>query len=382
MLRAYRRGASQTPRLRHVSAVAHIIARVTLTAIDLFAGAGGATQGLRDAGFDVRVGVEIDSDAAATWSLNHPGVMLEADMRTVSGRQLMDAGGFEYGELDLLKACPPCQGFSSLRGGTHPDDARNDLVIDTLRIVDELYPRAVLIENVPGLRRDHRFESLTAGLRNRGYELEDYIIEASTLGVPQRRRRLVVIATRDGQSPPSIDVLLPPVERRPRMTAGEALERFERDFAALDVSDTWRTSSKIVAERIAAVPIGGTRFDLPERLQLDCHKNLGGSTGKSRRNATGSYGRVRRDQPAPTMTTRCTTPACGSFIHPTRNRGLSLREAAAFQTFPVDYVWHGSYGSIERQIGNAVPVWMAEALGKAVASLLAAEVPEFATAPE
>lgn len=365
-----------------MSAVAHIIARVTLTAIDLFAGAGGATQGLRDAGFEVRVGVEIDSDAAATWSLNHPGVMLEADMRTVSGRQLMDAGGFEYGELDLLKACPPCQGFSSLRGSTHPDDARNDLVIDTLRIVDELYPRAVLIENVPGLRRDHRFESLTAGLRNRGYELEDYIIEASTLGVPQRRRRLVVIATRDGQSPPSIDVLLPPVERRPRMTAGEALERFERDFAALDVSDTWRTSSKIVAERIAAVPIGGTRFDLPERLQLDCHKNLGGSAGKSRRNATGSYGRVRRDQPAPTMTTRCTTPACGSFIHPTRNRGLSLREAAAFQTFPVDYVWHGSYGSIERQIGNAVPVWMAEALGKAVASLLAAEVPEFAVAPE
>ncbi|CAD5140643.1 protein of unknown function [Microbacterium sp. Nx66] len=119
-----------------------------------------------------------------------------------------------------------------------------------------------------------------------------------------------------------------------------------------------------------AVRINGTRFDLPEDLQLDCHKRLVDDKGHARRTATGSYGRVRSGEPAPTMTTRCTTPACGAFIHPVQDRGISLREAAAFQTFPATYTWLGSYGSVERQIGNAVPVWMAESLGRSVLDLL------------
>lgn len=337
-----------------------------MTAVDLFAGAGGATQGLRDAGFDVVAAVELDADAAGTWAMNHPGVVLQADVRTVTPEALMNAGGFGYGKLDLLKACPPCQGFSSLRGGGDVDEARNDLVLDTLRLVDGLLPRAVLIENVPGLRRDARFAKLTDGLRDRGFALRDYIVEATSLGVPQRRRRLVVIATRDGAAPGDLEEVMPSSGRRPPMTAGEALDALARSLSP-ETPDRWRTPTGIVAERIAAIPVNGNRFDLPARLQLDCHKNLAAA---NRRNATGSYGRVRRNDPAPTMTTRCTTPACGSFIHPTENRGLSLREAAALQTFPVDYLWLGSYGSVERQIGNAVPVWMAEELGRAVIALL------------
>ena len=342
------------------------------TAIDLFAGAGGATQGLRDAGFDVVAAVEVDADAAATWRLNHPGVMIEDDVRQVTaGRLQAAAKPLDGRRLDLLKACPPCQGFSTLRGDRAPDEAQNDLVLDTLRLVGEFMPRAVLLENVPGLRRDDRFATLLTGMRKLGYGLADYLAEASALGVPQRRRRLVVVAVHGAASvPETVDTLIPAELRRPPMTAGAALNDLLVAQQANDPSQVWRRARGVVAERIAAVPVGGTRFDLPVRLQLKCHQRLKTKSGAVNRSATGSYGRVRLDEPSPTMTTRCTTPACGAFIHPTEHRGLSLREAAALQTFPATYQWNGGYESVERQIGNAVPVWMAQALGEAVGSLL------------
>lgn len=345
------------------------------TAIDLFAGAGGATQGLRDAGFDVVAAVENDAEAAATWRLNHPGFMLEQDVRLVSAGQLRTAGGLASEQrLDLLKACPPCQGFSTLRGGKPPDKARNDLVLDTLRLVGGLLPRAVLLENVPGLRRDDRFATLLAGMRDLGYGLSNYLAEASELGVPQRRRRLVVVAVHGVSAvPDTLEELVPARFRRPASTAGGALATLAAARPSEDPAHVWRRSSPVVAERIRAVPVGGNRFDLPEHLQLACHGRLKTKNGAVNRSATGSYGRVRANEPAPTMTTRCTTPACGAFIHPTEDRGLSLREAATLQTFPADYRWHGGYDSVERQIGNAVPVWMAQALGEAVSRLLDAQ---------
>lgn len=364
--------ACPEPRQLYLDRVRDTLRSVPPTAVDLFAGAGGATQGLRDAGFDIVAAVENELDAATTWQLNHPGRMFCEDVRQVTSTAILAAGGLQPGELDLLKACPPCQGFSSLRGGASVNERQNDLVVDTLRFVAQLAPRAVLLENVPGLRRDGRFDTLTAGMRHLGYALTDYVVEASKLGVPQRRRRLVVLAVRDASDPPPLDDLVPPHVRRRSMTAGEALASLERQRRAKDPVHIWRTASGIVAERIAAVPVGGTRFDLPAYLQLDCHTRIRTKAGVVEHSATGSYGRVRLGEPAPTMTTRCTTPACGSFIHPVEHRGLSLREAAAFQTFPPDYRWHGSYGSMEKQIGNAVPVWMAETFGRAVLRLLAA----------
>lgn len=342
---------------------------MSLTAVDLFAGAGGATQGLRDAGFDVVAAVELDATAAETWRRNHPGAMIEADIRTVSGADLLTTAGLEKGELDLLKACPPCQGFSTLRGSRQVDEARNDLVLDTLRLVDELAPRAVLIENVPGLRRDERFNLLKLGLSERGYGFQDYAVSADELGVPQRRRRLVVIAAKNIPVPPTLEELIPSSNRRKAMSAGEALLALARTDGETELPAR-RPYSDLVSRRIAAIPVNGSRFDLPKELQLECHKELLASSGAPSRSAGGSYGRVKADRPAPTMTTRCTTPACGSFIHPTEHRGLSLAEAAAFQTFPASYKWAGTHGAIERQIGNAVPVWMAEELGKAVVRLL------------
>lgn len=341
------------------------------TAIDLFAGAGGATQGLKDAGFDVVAAAENDALAAASFAANHANVVLAGDVREIDPGRLRRFLGLAVGELDLLKACPPCQGFSSLARG-EVDPLRNDLVLDVFRFVRDLRPKAVLLENVPGLARDHRLETLLAGVTDLGYVHKQYAVDAREFGVPQRRRRLIVVAVRNpsgDELPDDIASLMPREFDRTPTTAGEALAALERVLRPDDPWNRHRKSGPVVAARIAAVPVGGTRFDLPPEHQLACHSKL--STERSAKaGATASYGRVRAAEAAPTMTTRCTTPACGSFVHPTENRGLTLREAAAFQTFPADYRFCGGYDTVERQIGNAVPVRMAQGLGLAVRTAL------------
>ena len=342
-------------------------------AIDLFAGAGGASLGLANAGFDVVGAVENDPDSAETYRLNHSrGHVFEEDIQTLSARRLMRTIGVRSRELDLLKACPPCQGFSTLRGAK-TEDPRNDLVKEVARLVRALLPRSVVLENVPGLKTDSRFVRLLEELQSIGYRVKVAVVDAADFGVPQRRKRLIILAVRGLQLSKrlrSLDELLPASERRRPLTAGEALSALAGESRDQDPLNKYRKSSALVARRIAAVPKGGNRFSLPADLRLECHERLADKSGVGRRSAAASYGRVKLDQPAPTMTTRCTTPACGSFIHPTENRGLTLREAAYFQTFPVGYDFVGYYESVERQIGNALPVWLGEATGLAAMRVL------------
>lgn len=329
------------------------------TAVDLFAGAGGATQGLRDAGYDVLGAVEIDPDAAASYRLNHPSVVMwEQDITRLPASAMLAALGLKPGELTLLKGCPPCQGFSSLAAGDVESDPRNDLVGHMIRFARALRPKAVLVENVPGLGRDRRATALADSLVSLGYRVRTYMVDARDFGVPQRRKRLIILAVRGGSAP------LP--ERLAQGSWGEATVRaafaeLEDAVAIDDPLHTPRLRSPKVQERIAAIPIGGSRHDLPEMLQLDCHKRIPGRSA-----AAGSYGRMKWDEAAATMTTRCTTPACGPFIHPELDRSITLREAAAIQTFPPTYAFAGGYGSIERQIGNAVPVKMATEIARLV----------------
>lgn len=337
-----------------------------LTALDLFAGAGGATQGLRDAGFRVLAGIDNDEVALRTYRANHTSSQaLAIDLSVEPAKRLMRRLDVSPGDLTLLKACPPCQGYSSLGSGDS-SDPRNDLVRDTARFLEAMKPRAYIVENVPRLRSDRRFSEFVALASSMGYAHRDYIIDAIDFGVPQRRRRLIAIG------------VLAPVVDFPATLPELLAENFDcvADDAAKviqaagDIASTQdsahraRTSSHVVKQRIEAIPVNGTRFDIPKAAQLACHKRLGS------RSATASYGRVKLTGPAPTMTTRCTTPACGQFIHPTEHRGLSLREAALLQTFPPDYRFRGSYGEIEKQIGNAVPVRLAEGLGLVVRALI------------
>lgn len=338
------------------------------SAIDLFAGAGGATQGLSDAGFDVVGAVEFEADAAESYRLNHPSTRLwQQDIRSLRASEMLAELRLQAGELTLLKACPPCQGFSSLaEGRSSVDDARNDLVGHTVRFVRAFRPKAVLLENVPGLARDARSFALVDALERLGYQVRQYIVDAQRFGVPQRRRRFILIAVR-GRRKSVLPEQLEPLDLdalEGRVTVRSAFSELATQVNADDPLSEARVLSPVMLQRVRALPEGGSRFDLPNHLAVACHTRL------EKREATAAYGRMKWDEPSPTMTTRCTSPSSGRFFHPVEDRAITLREAASLQTFPATYAFAGSRGSIERQIGNAVPVRMARKIAEQVIGLL------------
>ena len=168
------------------------------TAVDLFCGCGGLTVGLKRAGFRVLGAVDVDPLSVKTYKANHRDVTLwEKDIRELDPQELLDTLGLKKGGLDLLAGCPPCQGFSTMRtlnGALMVDDPRNDLLLEFERFVEALRPRAVMMENVPGLADDERFEAFRRKLKNLGYLGEHRILNAADYGVPQRRRRLIYLA--------------------------------------------------------------------------------------------------------------------------------------------------------------------------------------------
>lgn len=340
------------------------------TALELFAGAGGTSQGLADAGFRVLAAIENDPAAAETLRLNHAETeVLESDIREICPKELQKRLGLAPGALTLLAACPPCQGFSTLGRGD-PADCRNDLVAEIWRFAREFRPDAVLIENVAGFGKDSRSAHLFRQLRAIGYGVRSWILDARDFGVPQHRRRLIAIAVRNiyaNELPDDLRNALPsgfPTQAEPADVAIAAAGPI--DIGA-DPLHTSRQLSDVALERIRNIPPGGSHSDLPDHLRLACHKRLR-RAGKG--GATSPYGRIRAGEPSPTMTTRCTTVSCGRFVHPTEDRAISLREAALLQTFPPEYAFAGRHHAIERQIGNALPVLLAQAAGLIVQELL------------
>lgn len=335
------------------------------TAVDLFSGAGGTTQGLRDADYDVIAAVENDPAAAKTFAANHPDTdLLVRDIRYVQAPALARRLATTERPLTLLTACPPCQPFSTLGTG-NSDDPRNALVSSVFRFVKHIKPRAIMLENVPGLRSEPRFLELVAALKA-DYAIAEYIVQASDFGVPQNRRRVIVIGIErraDAILPNSLLSGLPKSFTSPKV-ASDALKLAADLDPNSDPAHRARKPQPKTVRRIRAIKQGGGRLQLPEDLELECHARLG------TRNATSIYGRIDPSKPAPTMTTRCTTPSCGRFVHPTKDRGLTLREAALLQTFPLSYNFEGTYGDVERQIGNAVPPKLAQALGTIIFGLL------------
>jgi DNA (cytosine-5)-methyltransferase 1 len=342
---------------------------VALTAIDLCSGPGGVSTGYKAAGIRVLAAVDIDADARATYAANHSEVtLLSDDLCTLNPTVLMKKAKVKPGKLDILTACVPCQTFSSLARKRRGRDPRNRLVLGIAGFVKVLLPRAVVMENVPQLRTNRRFALLVGRLRRLGYGVWFDIVDAADFGVPQRRRRLVLIALK-GKG----DEQVPGLTRDHRL-----LRRLRRRHTVREVLKLVRLRARKdklarprgdypprVAERIAAIPRnGGGRSSLTGDLRLKCHKKLG------TRGASSSYGRMRYDEVAPTLTTRCVTPACGRFLHPRANRAITLREAACLQTFPLDYVFKGGTMAVQAQIGNAVPPRLARLIGIVVTDAL------------
>lgn len=316
------------------------------TAIDLFCGAGGLTVGLKRARFRVLAGVEIDPLAAATYRANHPKVhMWERDIRRLSVAEICRTLGIRPGTLDLLAGCPPCQGFSTLRtrnSGTPAADERNDLALQFSRLAKGLRPKSIMLENVPGLATDSRFAELCEALEELGYKVDHRVRNAADFGVPQRRKRLILLAGRQM----AIAFPKPSVDRR---TVREMLADLPEPGASGDpIHDLPEQRSAAVLDRIRAVPKdGGSRADLSE--QLACHNKVEGFYDV--------YGRMHWDKIAPTITSGCVNPSKGRFLHPEQDRAITLREAALLQGFPATYKFKLDKGKyrIAELIGNALP---------------------------
>lgn len=320
------------------------------TAIDLFAGAGGLTTGLKLAGFSVRAAVELETRAAKTFRANHRRVHLQVrDIRAVRCAPLMRTLGLKRGELDLLAGCPPCQGFSRLptrNGKAREGDERNDLVFQFVRFVRSFRPKAIMFENVPGLMRNERFEKLQEQLCALGYSLEAKVLDACDYGVAQRRRRLIVLGARGGRRLS----LAEPSSQRLTVRDALALLTTQPGSSGDALHDLPVRHSAHVHAIIRAIPEdGGSRTDLPQNMQLRCHMSTDGFSDV--------YGRMRWDAPSPTITSGCFNPSKGRFLHPTEHRAITLREAAVLQGFPADYVFFPEHGkeAVAAMIGNALP---------------------------
>lgn len=327
------------------------MARATkrLTAVDLFAGCGGLSLGLQRAGFAVLGAIEIDPLAVEAYRANHAGVRVwERDIRKVPVAEVLRCLRLKRGALTLLAGCPPCQGFSRLRsrnGSRRVRDARNDLVLEFLRFVRGLRPKAVMLENVPGLVTNRRFRHLTRRLKEFGYEVEYRVLDAAEYGVPQRRRRLILVASRLGTPRFGRRGRL---NRTVRMTIAH-LPRIGRSGDALHDQHT-ENRSKSIRELIRNVPRnGGSRTSLSKRFRLACHSRCDGFWDV--------YGRMRWDDVAPTITSGFVNPSKGRFLHPSCHRTLTLREGALLQSFPPNYWFPGEAGKypVAEMIGNALP---------------------------
>lgn len=319
-----------------------------LYAIDLFSGCGGLSLGLKEAGFAVAAAVEIDRKAQQTYRLNHPNVKLYAeDIRELDPAQMLLDAGLKAGELDLLAGCPPCQGFSRLRTKnkmTSVRDDRNDLVEDFLRFIEIMKPKTVMLENVPALAKDARFLRMQGKLHSLGYETIVEVLDAADYLVPQRRKRLIMLASR---------VHMPAVaeKAKKRVTVRQALKGMVEPGQGRDkLHGLGENRSQKVLDLIALIPKdGGSRRDLPAKYQLDCHKRSDGFSDV--------YGRLAWDDVSPTITSGCHNPSKGRFLHPGQDRTISLREAAMLQGFPRSYKFDVAHGkeSIALMIGNALP---------------------------
>jgi DNA (cytosine-5)-methyltransferase 1 len=307
----------------------------------------------------VLAAVECDSFAAATYKLNNRRTKVyEDDIQSLSPANIRTASKLEKGELDLLAGCPPCQGFSSLRtfnGGKTVDEPMNDLVFSVLPFVEEFEPRAIMLENVPGLAEDPRVELLIERLAALGYKAERRVLDAVDFGVPQRRKRMILVAIKGG-----VPIFAAPLSRK--RTVRSAIGSLHRPGEGSDTfHDYMRAHSSETIELFERIPAdGGSRRDLSSNDQLPCHRKCDGFKDV--------YGRMHWRRPAPTITGGCINPSKGRFLHPEQHRAITLREASLLQGFPRSFKFSAERGRfpIAQLIGNAFPPRFAELHAKAI----------------
>lgn len=343
--------------------------------VDLFCGAGGLSCGLAAQGVRVVAGIDVDPACQYPYEANHEGAkFLLRDVTTVSGEELNAL--WSPGVVRLLAGCAPCQPFSSYANTATVDKAKWRLLREFARLVDESRPDLVTMENVPRLQQAQPFKGFLRALKRGGYQVAYAVLNAADFGAPQQRKRLVLVASRLGP------VAVPEPTHKGtenwvtvRQAVGHLKKLKDGQSCKSDPLHIASALSELNRSRIRASRPGGTWRDWPQQLVAACHQRESG------KHSAGVYGRMEWDKPAPTMTTLCNGYGNGRFGHPEQHRGISLREAAIFQSFPETYRFTREgegvvIKTVGRLIGNAVP----PKLGEAVARALYAALPAAAVA--
>ena len=342
---------------------------VAATAVDLFCGAGGLTRGLLDAGISVVAGYDTDGACKYAYEQNNkPAKFKKESVADLIGENL--AALYPMGDTRILVGCAPCQTFSKYTQGLkNTDDPKWGLLGEFARLVYELKPDIVSMENVPELQRHAIFDEFIAILSDEGFHFtedeEKRVVYCPDYGIPQHRRRLVLVASKLGPIE-----LIPPTHKLDNYRkVSDAL----RGLPALGAGEECpadplhRTSrlSPLNLRRIRHSKPGRTWRDWPPEIVAECHKVESGKT------YPGVYGRMEWDKPAPTVTTQFYGFGNGRFGHPDQDRAISLREGAILQSFPKNYEFveqGGAYciRTVGRMIGNAVPVRLGEVVGETI----------------
>lgn len=339
--------------------------------VDLFCGIGGLTHGFTKEGFDVAAGIDFDSSCQYAYEKNNPTKFIHKDIGSLSVAELSKL--YPKNKRKILVGCAPCQPYSVFNRNNKISeetsfDARWKLLYSFAELIQGLKPEIVSMENVPllkGFKNGKVFKDFVSSLKKSGYYVSDEIHNAQDYGVPQRRKRLVLLASLHGE----ID-LIPPSHFGDkaitvRDTIGHLVPIKDGEIYSKDKLHRSRKLSDLSKIRIQSTKEGGSWNDWDESIKLDCHKKAGGSLYKS------VYGRMKWDEVAPTMTTYCIGLNNGRFGHPEQDRAISLREAALIQSFPRSYDFIDpsipvNAGRLAKHIGNAVPVLLGKAIAKSI----------------
>lgn len=358
-----------------------------LTTIDLFCGAGGLSEGLQQAGFNILAANDVDPFAAETFRSTHTGtIFFQKSVRELTSAELLEATGLEKGDLDCLVGGPPCQGYSVYNHQRGMHDERSHLFREYLRLVEGLFPRWLIMENVTGIMsagEGEAFRAVLSGIRSLGYTVEARILRAEDYGVPQERRRVVFLANRvglpivwpqkthgDGLKP--YTTVFDAISDLPELENGQDLgatnyrheartkyQQYSRKGAKCLTNHAAPMLGEINIERIKFIPQGGSWRDIPLHLLPNGMKKA------KRSDHTKRYGRMKWRGLACTILTKCDIH-WGAYIHPEQNRSISMREAARLQSFPDKFDFKGPKTEQYVQIGNAVPPILARRLGEAI----------------
>lgn len=335
-----------------------------IESVDLFCGAGGLTAGLRAAGIKVKAGYDLDSACQFAFEHNNDASFVCKDVGEVTPEEIRE--WYSEGAIRLLAGCAPCQPFSSYNQGRDTRlDRKWPLLYQFARLIKETRPELVTMENVPDVTKHSVYDDFVAGLHAQGYAVWSGTVACVNYGLPQQRRRHVLLASLLGEIS-----LIPPTHADRHVTVRDALGSLKPINAGMiDHNDPLHRSARlspINQQRIRLSRPGGSWKDWPEELRAECHRKQSGKTYPS------VYGRMAWDAPSPTMTTLCYGFGNGRFGHPEQDRAISLREAAILQSFPSEYQFappgrNIEFRSVGRMIGNAVPVRLGEVIGESLA---------------